>query len=125
CPFGVPGVVDPQLDVRPRAITFGTGSAEESFTIYNEGGGTLEWTVREVVRVGPIQDDTWTAMDVPFLTLESEDGTVISEDEVFGTILEGSVTTEIDQVNLLINRGMLPTGTFAGFGVQIMSDTET
>lgn len=52
--LGCPTALLPLLDIAPpHAITFGTNGTENSITIRNGGGGTLEWTAFEVRRVNP------------------------------------------------------------------------
>lgn len=78
------GVAAPKLSLFPNSISFGEDGVRESFTIFNAGGGTLEWTVAETP-------------DAPWLSLETAAGTT---------------TTETDRIFVNADRSGLATGTY-------------
>lgn len=98
CPF------TPALLVSPAAVDFGTNATRVSFTIYNEGGGTLAWSVHEVVWMGSALG--WVDQDVPWLTVDPSS-------------LVGETSTETDRVFLNADRTGLAGGTYSGAGLQI------
>ena len=100
----------PVLTVDPGAIDFGAASDRESFTIYNGGGRTINWTLTEVVWNG--DSKTWVAQDIPWLT--TEDG-----------IVSGTTSTETDRIFLIVNRQGLAGGAYTGAGVMISSNAGT
>ncbi len=119
CPGG--GGLTPTLAVNPLAISFGTASVERPLIIFNSGdpGTEFTWTAREVRRIGEPAENLWTASDIPFLTLEpntATDGTVTGEDRI-----EGTTSTEIDQINLIANRTGLASRDYTDIGIEIQS----
>jgi len=74
----------PILRISPAALSFGKFTTERSFTVLNNGGGVLTWTVTE---------------DIPWLTID---------------IAAGSTTDETDRVTLTADRTGLQPGIFNG-----------
>lgn len=118
CALGVgcPGGGSPILSVGPSALSFENDSNEESLTILNSGAGTLSWTAREVMRVGPVLDNNWVPADATYFSLASDDGTDLGN----GTI-QGDVSGGIHRLRIIADRAGLNPGVFTGFGVEITS----
>ena len=110
----------PLLQVSPPAISFGTSAVTETITILNVGGGVMTWTAREVVRVGEIADDTWMPSDIAFISLESEDGTLIAQD-----VIQGSTTTELDRVSIIADRSGLHPALYTNLGIEVSRNGRT
>lgn len=98
----------PQLSLTPRALDFGDSSVTRTFTIFNQGGGVLEWVVEEVARANA--NAPWVAQNVPWLAVDPA---------------AGSTTTETDRVTLTANRTSQPVGVYANTGVRIVSSAGT
>ncbi len=76
----------PALSVSPVALNFGDGAVTESFTIFNSGGGTLNWSIAIATSSG----GDWLVADV----------------------MSGAATTETDRVRLTALRAGLAPGTY-------------
>jgi len=74
----------PNLVVNPAALNFGSNGTQENVSIFNNGGGVAAWTLTE---------------NIAWLTANKT---------------SGSVTTEIDQVKLTVDRTGLAPGTYNG-----------
>ena len=98
CPF------QPQLDVQPKTLTFGTAAVTADFTIENTGGGTLTWTLEEVVRAD--EDSPWVAQDVAWLSAPVDAGQ----------------TQVAQRVRLTADRSGQVVGNYADVGVRILSN---
>lgn len=82
----------PQLFVTPLAVSFGATDTTSTFRIMNSGGGTLAWQATE---------------NIPWLTLvEKSTGKQ-------GT-LTGETTSEVDVIEMVVNRANLNPGTSNG-----------
>ena len=62
----------PQLEVSPRAITFGATGTASSIIVRNVGTGTLTWSFQEVVRVD--EAAPWTEQDISWLSADTPAG---------------------------------------------------
>lgn len=84
---GCPG--EPALFVSPLAVNFGTSSTTQTFRIQNAGGGVLSWQVSE---------------DIPWLTLVEKG---VGKQ---GAALQGTTQTEIDVIEMRVDRTVLGRG---------------
>ena len=117
---GCPRGLAPVLSVNPDAISFPATGVNESIAIFNSGGGSIAWTAREVMRQGPIDNNVWIPADIEFLSIDSDDGTTTGDD-----IVEGDVTTEVDRVDITVDRTNLSPGLLTGYGIEISSAAGT
>jgi hypothetical protein len=101
------GCPAPVLMTSPAAVNFGSSSERESFTIHNNGGGTLSWTAHEVVWMGAA--DGWVEEDVAWLSVDPQTAS-------------GSTSDTTTRVFLDASRTGLAAGTYGTFGVQIRSN---
>lgn len=95
----------PQLEVTPKALTFGSAAITTFLDIINQGAGALHWNIEEVTRAD--EGSPWVANDVPWLTV---------------TPLAGVATTEIDRIAVTAQRTGRPVGTYNNAGVRIVTD---
>ena len=100
----------PQLLVSPHALSFGSTSTRESFSIGNAGGGALQWSVAEVAWDAANQE--WVGQDIPWLTIEADK-------------TSGTTTSTTDWVVTHASREGLPAGTYDGAGFQVTSNGGT
>lgn len=105
---GCPLFQRPQLNVAPKAISFGEDISQQFLNITNLGTGTLSWTIDEVVRANA--DAPWVPQPVAFLSVDTASGTT---------------TGELDRVTLTINRNGLPVGVYNNIGVRISANGAT
>lgn len=105
---GCPQDLEPRLNVTPGAVDFGVNQTTRNISLQNTGGGTLEWTAREVSRTDP--EAPWEPADVPWLSL--------------GTA-SGAITNELQNIELTATREGLDTGLFTNSGIQITSNSNT
>lgn len=98
----------PLMSISPKALDFGDTGVTRTFTILNIGGGSLDWTVQEVVRANA--DAPWQAQGIPWLQAD---------------VLAGSSTGEIDRITLSVNRSGQSVGLYNNTGVRIVSNTGT
>lgn len=99
---------EPSARVTPKALNFGDSAQVLNFTIFNEGGGTLEWTVEEVSRADG--DSPWLPAEIPWLS---------------ATPTAGTTTTETDRIFLTANRTGQPVGTYTDSGIRVTSNGGT
>lgn len=95
----------PQMSVNPQALDFGDTGITRTFTILNIGGGSLDWTVQEVVRANA--DAPWQPQAIPWLQAD---------------LAAGSSTGEIDRVTLTVSRAGQAVGLYNNTGVRVMSN---
>ena len=97
--------LDPQLSITPKALDFGGAGVTRTFTILNTGGGSLDWTIQEVVRINA--DAPWQPQAIPWLEAD---------------VLAGSSQGEIDRVILTASRTGQAVGVYSNSGVRVMSN---
>ena len=83
-------MLTPFLIVSPRVVDFGNTGVEESFTIYNAGGGTLTFSV-----------DVQTLDAIDWLNAD---------------VTSGAATTELQRITLTADRDVLPAQRTAYLG---------
>ena len=105
---GCPPVLAPQLSATPAAVDFGAGQTTRNLSLTNTGGGSLQWTAQEVTRVD--SESPWVAAEIPWLSLSA---------------IEGTITTELQNVTLTATREGLDAGLINNTGVQITSNGGT
>ena len=80
CPFL------PQLSVTPLTIALGGAATSANFRVENAGGGTLAYTITE---------------DIPWIDISAQGGAP-------GSRVEGSITTDVAFIQVVLNRSALP-----------------
>lgn len=96
-------VTTPDLSVTPLALNFGANENTKTLRIQNQGGGTLDWEVA-------------VAEGAPWLTLEALTGTKQAQ------LVEGQSTTEVDTIELRVNRAVLAESTSRNASVVVTSN---
>lgn len=102
---GCPLFQSPQLNVTPKALTFGDSAGQQFINIANLGSGSLAWTLEEVTRAS--EDAPWTPQNLAYLSADAT---------------SGATTSELDRVVLSVNRAGLPVGTYNNVGVRVNSN---
>lgn len=96
-------VTTPDLSVTPLALNFGANENTKTLRIQNQGGGTLDW-------------EASVADGAPWLTLEAVTGTKQ------GQLVEGQTTTEVDTIQLTVNRTVLAESTSRNASVVVTTN---
>ncbi len=87
CPFS------PTLDVQPLAVSFGSADAVKEIRVTNGGMGTLAWQASENL--------PWLELSLPAAGAKQD-------------TVQGTTTSEIDVIQLTVNRSALPLGVSTG-----------
>lgn len=85
---GCPTATSPGLSVSPLALNFGATDTSKTIRVQNTGGGTLTWAAS-------VSDSA------PWLTLE------VAKSSKQAGMVEGDTTTEVDVINVVLNRTLL------------------
>lgn len=101
CPVAVP-----DLSVTPLALNFGVNENTKTLRIQNSGGGTLNWSVE-------VSDGA------PWLSLEAVSTTKQAQ------LVEGQTTTEVDTVELSLDRAILAQSSSRNASVVVTSNGGT
>ncbi len=96
---------EPALQVSPERISFGTSKEDAKLTLRNIGGGTLTWTIEEVVRTST---GDYQAQDIEWLSVD---------------LLTGDTKTEADTVRLTVTREGLAVGKYTDAALRITPNT--
>lgn len=98
CPVALP-----DLSVTPLALNFGVNETTKTLRIQNQGGGTLNWSVA-------------VAEGAPWLSLEVVSATKQAQ------LVEGQTTTEVDTVELSLDRTILAQSSSRNASVVVSSN---
>lgn len=99
-------VTGPDLSVTPLALNFGVNENTKTIRIQNQGSGTLDW-------------EATVSEGAPWLTLELVTGTKQAQS------VEGQSTTEVDTIELAIDRAVLAESTSRNATVVVTSNGGT